>query len=123
MLRKLIAGILLPLLALAGAGCRQIHLNWAMERVNERYVDLFYGIETEGRDDIRAEARELVDALADPAIADYSREPDYQRFLSEINEAASLIYEEARGKDRQPLILLRSKLSTGCQACHEQYRR
>jgi hypothetical protein len=114
--------LLLLLLATLGGGSRQIHLNWAMERVNERYVDLFYGVETGGRDDIRAEVRELVEALSDPAIADYSPEADYQRFLAETNEAASLLYEEARGGERQPLLLLRSRLSTTCQTCHERYR-
>ena len=121
--KSLLPGILaLAFLALLPAGCRHVHLNWAMERINERYVDLFYGIEADGRDEIRTEVRELVDALSEPAVTGYSTEPDYQRFLDQLNQTASLMYQEARGEDRQPLLVLRSRLFTTCQACHEQYR-
>jgi hypothetical protein len=100
-----------------------------MEQVNERYVDLFYDIETADALDIRASARRLDEALSEPGIASY-REGDreYQRLLDETRAAARRIEEEAslakrRESEREPLLALRSRLFQSCQACHEPYRR
>jgi len=107
---------------LAG-GCGQIRLNNAMERLNDRYVELFYDIETAPREDIREQVRLLVEALADPSITSHSDDEEYQRLLEETNQAAGRIYTQARDPERESLLALRSRLRASCQACHDRYRR
>jgi hypothetical protein len=121
-------GLFFLLAALALSGCAEIRLNWAMERVEERYVQLFYDIETADFLHIRASARGVREALADPVIAGYRSEPRYQRLLAETSEAAVLIVGEAVIKEggeakREGLLSLRGRLSHGCQGCHEQFLR
>jgi len=110
-------------LTAALAGCAEIRLNWAMERVNAVYVDVFYNIECGRPEDLRASVRGLVDALDAAAIAGYSRDPDYQRLLDETRQTASMLYVEARSEEIDPLLSLRSRLSANCQACHDEFRR
>ena len=110
-------------ISVLASGCHQIHLNWAMEEVNRCYVELFFDIETRGYDQIRTSAGELMNALADPAVTDYSEEPEYQDLLTDSSEAAGLIIEEIGEEDRELLIALRSRISQTCQGCHEVYRK
>jgi hypothetical protein len=122
---RFVLGLLAPVLLW---GCGEIRLNWAMERLNERYVRLFYDIESGDLLEVRAAARGVQDALADPAIASRRAEPEYARILLETERAAVLIREQAVLKEggeakRDTLFALRTRLSQSCQECHELYRR
>jgi len=103
-------------------GCGQIRLNRAMERVNDRYVTLFYDIETVSSPEVIASARGLRESLDDPAILEYLDVLRYQRLLGETRRTVNLIIRESDGR-RGPLLNLRSHLSMSCQNCHAEYRR
>lgn len=119
--------LLLCSCALAAGGCARVRLNWAMERVQDRYVQVFYDVETAGPDDLRASARGLLEALRDPAIEEpplkEAAGPErYDRLLGETRRLTRLLIREASAESREPLLSIRSRLSSSCQTCHEEYR-
>jgi uncharacterized UPF0160 family protein len=113
-------------LGLASAlGCAQITLREAMGRVQEEYVHTVEVIEEGSNLDARDAARELREALQNPAIGKNSpqaADPEFQRLLRDAMEAVDAVQKRARSFDAAQLLASRSEISLRCQACHDRFR-